>query len=94
MPPRSKWRGHSIVYTDNAWMYCDTKTNVSLDPDRRCGYCGQVNTHDGHDGCLGTLRNVSNACCGHGNVRDCYVQFDDGNRLSGREAIEYIHSHV
>jgi hypothetical protein len=35
------------------------------------------------------LPKVMNACCGHGNVEEAYVQFKD-KRMSGRNAIAWI----
>lgn len=63
-----------------------------------CGYCGVSRTKEGHDGCLGTLENVMNACCGHGELGMAYVQFDhedyanDPNkfRLEGEAAKRYF----
>ena len=43
--------------------------------DKSCGYCGKDNTPEGHDGCLGTLPGLMNACCGHGIESGTYVQF-------------------
>lgn len=55
-----------------------------------CGHCGKVNTPEGHDGCLGTLPGVMNACCGHGVVAEAYVQFVDGSVVSGDVAEQYL----
>ncbi|HET8838063.1 MAG TPA: hypothetical protein VFM82_03625 [Flavobacteriaceae bacterium] len=55
-----------------------------------CDHCGIKRTPEGHDGCIGTLPNVMNACCGHGEDRVAYVQFWDKERLGGKEAMEYI----
>lgn len=63
-----------------------------------CGHCGIKRTPEGHDGCIGTLPNVMNACCGHGETRHAYVQFNhidydqDPNKfsISGEEALRYI----
>lgn len=41
-----------------------------------CNHCGLQRTKEGHDGCIGTLENVRNACCGHGDTPVAYVQFD------------------
>ncbi len=57
-----------------------------------CGHCGLKRTTEGHDGCVGTLKNVMNACCGHGEIQMAYVQFDDTKRFSGQIAISYIKS--
>ena len=63
-----------------------------------CTHCGKERTAEGHDGCVGTLPNVMNACCGHGKVNEAYVQFNhkdykkDSNkyRITGQEAINLI----
>ncbi len=60
-----------------------------------CTHCNKLPTKEGHDGCIGTLpkKEVMNACCGHGNDNQAYVQFWDKPRISGEEAIKYITSH-
>lgn len=57
-----------------------------------CAKCGKEPTEEGHDGCIGTLpeKEVMNACCGHGQDGQAYVQFWDAPRMSGQEAIKYI----
>lgn len=67
-----------------------------------CLHCNKSRTVEGHDGCIGTLKNVMNACCGHGETNMAYVQFYHNNynkypnqiRLSGKEALDYIHSNT
>lgn len=86
---RSKNRGNEIYFNENdkTWYYADTNLSV---PDtykiRPCGNCGRSYTEVGHDGCLGTLIGLMNACCGHGNVDESYVQFWDGEVVSGKDA--------
>lgn len=66
-----------------------------------CNHCGLDRTPEGHDGCIGTLKGVKNACCGHGGDESPYVQFDHPDyknnpnkvRLGGEEALEYIRKH-
>lgn len=36
--------------------------------------------------CLGSLAGVMNACCGHGDITEAYVQFLDGFCIRGRDA--------
>ena len=63
-----------------------------------CGHCNKARTPEGHDGCIGVLPNVMNACCGHGEAKTAYVQFNhkeynkDPNKqlIQGAEAIKYI----
>ena len=42
-----------------------------------CAKCGLEPSPEGHDGCLGTLPdpNIMNACCGHGNDKQAYIQY-------------------
>lgn len=84
-------RGHQIEKQDEVWVFSDTKEpTVENWQDRPCGHCGRENTKEGHDGCLGTLEGVMNACCGHGQTEDAYVQFEGGYRISGKSAIEHF----
>lgn len=63
-----------------------------------CGFCSLKRTPEGHDGCIGTLDNVMNACCGHGEIEMAYVQFNHDDyknnpnkiRLEGADALIYI----
>ena len=63
-----------------------------------CGHCNLKRTSEGHDGCIGTLPNVMNACCGHGEDSVAYVQLNhkdyvtDPNKklIKGKEAIVMI----
>lgn len=89
------WRGHEIhLAGGHTWVYLDTGEAVRENPDRPCGHCGLASTPEGHDGCLGTLPGVRNACCGHGVVEEAYVQLDDGTRLEGREALDAFQGYV
>jgi hypothetical protein len=72
---KSTWRGNSIVLKHGEWVYTDTGGLVSDDPHRACGRCGCPPTAEGHDACLGTIRGAMNACCGHGNDNEAYVQY-------------------
>jgi len=87
---KSYWRGYKIKLVDDIWIYVDNGMAVDSDPDRKCGYCNKENTKEGHDPCLGILDGVMNACCGHGIEREAWVQFLDGSRMRGEEAIEYM----
>ena len=87
----SKFRGHSIQYIGRRWIFTDDGEPVAATwRNRTCGYCGTTNTPEGHDGCLGTLDGVMNACCGHGNTPDAYVQFFDGRRIQGQAAENFF----
>ena len=73
------YRGHATA----GHRYCDTGERVSDNPWRACGHCNRENTPEGHDPCLGTLPGVMNACCGHGDTADAYVQFVNGVVVRG-----------
>jgi|GEM_PF-987622 len=84
---RSKWRGHDIECVNNVWIYSDNKKPVSENKSRPCGHCGRPQTKEGHDGCLGTLEGVMNACCGHGSIDEAYIQYENDEELRGKEAL-------
>lgn len=85
---KSKYRGHEIEYVNGKWIYSDTKESVELTHQTRtCGYCGKYYTKEGHDGCLGALPGLMNACCGHGQENEAYVQFLDKSVIRGKDAI-------
>ena len=74
-----KLRGHDIEKIDGVWCYSDNKAQTHTEwRIRPCGHCNQHNTPEGHDGCLGTVPGVMNACCGHGVTAEAYVMFDNG----------------
>jgi len=85
----SKNRGNEIYFKEEnkIWYYKDTNLSVpNTHLDHHCGNCGNDYTEEGHDGCLGTLVGIMNSCCGHGNVSESYVQFWDGEVITGRDA--------
>ncbi len=41
----------------------------------KCGHCGLPNRDDGYDACLGMIVGAMNACCGHGDVKCAYIQY-------------------
>jgi len=52
-----------------------------------CIKCHKGHTQEGHDGCLGTLPGqVINACCGHGQGRNAYIQYRRGGIVRGSYA--------
>lgn len=83
----SKYRGHETSCVGDEWFYMDL-VPVIQDLDRPCGFCGKENTEEGHDGCLGTLPGVQNACCGHGEETYAYLHYDDGTIIRGRDALK------
>lgn len=84
------YRGHNIKLINGSYVYSDTKEPVAFNINRACGYCGLNNTPEGHDSCLGTLPNVMNACCGHGEDESAYIQYKDGKTLRGLNAKKII----
>ena len=88
MIAESQLRGHPILFVGGDWYYKDTGERTEDDwPKRPCGHCGRRRTPEGHDGCLGTLPNAMNACCGHGSQEEAYIQLWDGSVLRGHLAI-------
>lgn len=79
---KSFLRGHPVIFEDGEWLYNDTKT-PTVDNERECGHCEIENSIEGHDGCIGTLPGVINACCGHGIEDEAYIQFDYGHCVYG-----------
>lgn len=89
MTTTSYWRGHTIYPEKGEWFYSDTRT-PTIGTDRPCGFCNREKTKEDHDGCLGTLPGVENACCGHGQDVDAYIWFENGKRFQGKKAIRMI----
>lgn len=73
-------RGHAVYYGE-CWRYRDT--GEATRRDRPCAHCRLDATPEGHDGCLGALPGVRNACCGHGRRSEAYVEFDSGVLIRG-----------
>lgn len=83
----TKYRGHNIELIEGEWIYSDTKELVKkFHLIRTCGNCNKPRTSEGHDACLGTLKGMMNACCGHGSEEEIYVQFLDGFCIRGKDA--------
>lgn len=90
----SHLRGHSIKLVHKAFhggyfVYCDTLEPTAGNR-RPCKMCGEKDTPEGHDPCLGTLPGVMNACCGHGVESECYVQLVGGKCLRGNDAMALV----
>jgi len=78
-------RGHLVFQdTDGKWYYADTRENVKKTP-RPCKRCGAHFPLGKVDPCLGKLRGVKFACCGHGVSQQAYIVFDNGLRIEGFE---------
>lgn len=93
MSAHSHWRGFAVYFDTKIgeWRYIDNNTTVK-DHRRPCGHCKKPETPEGHDACLGTLKGVMNACCGHGIPKDAYVQFLTGKTFRGESAIRIFKS--
>lgn len=87
MTAKSKWRGHTIVWQikEKRFVYADTGEPTS-GKERACGHCNRESKDD-IDPCLGKLPGVINACCGHGNPKEAYVQFENGTIVKGFDCI-------
>ena len=83
----TKLRGNKI-YFDRQWKYVDTgEPTIETYKTRACGHCLKPNRADDHDSCLGELPGVINACCGHGNKSEAYVQYSDERIERGEDAL-------
>ena len=83
-PVKSKFRGYEIHLEDGEWLFSDTnEPTITTHQLRPCGFCKMMNTPEGHDGCLGELPGVMNACCGHGELNAAYIQFEGGRIIRG-----------
>jgi len=85
-------RGWQIERNGHEFIYSDNRT-PTVGNRRPCGHCGLTDTLEGHDGCLGTLMGVVNACCGHGTPSEAYLQFPDGE-LRGIKALKWMMANV
>ncbi len=80
---------------DECWYFLDTnKTVAATWETRACGHCNMKNTPEGHDGCIGYLPGVMNACCGHGESKAAFIQFTDGSIVQGLQAIERMNNEI
>ena len=89
-------RGHNIGRMENAnkFFYIDTKEPYNgSDTDKRpCIKCNKSPTKEGHDACLGTLKDVKYACCGHGNEDEdmdtAYIYFENEKKIYGHKKVQ------
>jgi len=81
---KDQLNGYPIELLNEEWVFSDTKEpTADTWKDRPCGKCKKFPTKEGHDACLGTLPGVANACCGHGDVNESYVMFENGKIIQG-----------
>lgn len=93
MTVKSYTRGHAVETIDGIWCFSDTKEPCREEEKefkRPCKHCGKSPTEDSHDACLGNLIGVRNACCGHGNHKEAYIQFLDKTCIYGYDAIRVL----
>ena len=91
MAATGKHRGHPIRGDGKRWRYVDNdEPTAETHMTRPCGECGKFSTPEGHDPCIGTLPGVMNACCGHGEQIEAYVQYAGGDTVRGVDAIRRL----
>jgi hypothetical protein len=84
MTARARYRGHEIEYVHGCrWQFVD---RFPL-RERPCAACGQQVGFGAPDYCLGKLRGVRAACCGHGRSEDAYIVFENGYTVRGEDAL-------
>ena len=80
--------GHTIYVFDEYTGVLSDKNGNPVDIHKlKCKKCGETETSEGHDPCLGTLPGVKAACCGHG-VDEGYILFTNGTKIVGHYKIE------
>ena len=88
MSDLSRYRGIPITCDKGVWCYIDTGEPVEITHETRsCGFCGLFTPATGIDPCLKRIPGAMNACCGHGDVADAYIQREDTTCLRGACAL-------
>ena len=66
-------RGHKIEFdlVKYSWVYSDNKEPINNE--RPCTRCSKMPTKEGYDACLGFVKGIKFACCGHG-VEKGYIK--------------------
>lgn len=84
-------RGQKLVLANHTWFIKETGEEYTDGVARQlqCSKCGEKPTELGHDPCIANLEGVRFACCGHGNIEQAYIMFDneDSTIIRGQEAI-------
>lgn len=92
---RSYFRGYSIIWKNEKWLYADTKESIpgyggEFRPCAKCGKVFEGSDIGDFDPCLGELPGVDNACCGHGIRDQAYIRFTNGVFIRGFEIEQSI----
>lgn len=91
MTARARHRGHPIRWAGNKWTYTGgDPVHLISGSERPCAACGRVAQQGGPDPCLGRLKGVAAACCGHGHTEDAYIMFHNRITLRGEDALRLI----
>ena len=74
MTVRSYSRGWPVVWlgTLKRWVYEDT--NGPIEEERPCVRCGRLPTKEGYDACIGYIKGIASARCGHGVEKPYFVK--------------------
>lgn len=65
-------RGHKIIFIKGKWLYADDGSVA--DYERLCVRCQRMPTKEGYDACLGKIKGVKSACCGHGVTKKIIIK--------------------
>jgi len=84
------YNGHEVYLMGMDWFYMDTGENIKSVSQRKCPNCGEYATKEGHDFCIANLPNVKNACCGHGNIDEAYIEFNNGKIVRGKKCKKFF----
>ena len=67
MTAKSSSLGHEIRFINEIWVWSDN--GLEINNKRTCKRCGEYQTKEGYDPCLGYIKGVKSACCGHGLIK-------------------------
>ena len=84
--PPGKLHGNKISIDWRLKKYILASTGEIINNDYSnllCQNCGKPPTPEGYDACIGHLKGVKYACCGHGKKIRKYIMLDDGTCLYG-----------
>jgi hypothetical protein len=86
-------RGHKLVHfymIEECSRYLDSgiEYNCADIPSLICPKCKKKQTKEGHDNCLGTIKNVKQACCGHGIEKGYVVPIFDKSDLKKTQQLK------